>query len=259
MTDSGDLPLLGGHLSLDFANTLEWRGSSRERDWLTGYEALVAWAQRAGALDAGEAEELRAYADWAPGSAAEVLAEARALREAVYRVAAALAAGGAAGETPLADHVADVVADDVADNLENLNRRLAPLLGETRLSATAGAVPKATRGGPVPVRLVPIWGGASDDLARVLWPVARSAFDLLTGGAAGRLRECAGRDCHWLFLDRSKNGSRRWCAMSNCGNLAKARRHRAKSHSAKSHSAKSHSAKSHRARTQHRAGAQVVE
>jgi len=215
MADSGDLPLLGGHLSLDFANTLEWRGGERERDWLTGYEALVAWALRAGAVDGREAEELRAYADWAPGSAAEVLAEARALREAVYRVAAALAAGG----TPEALEAAD---------LESLNRRLAPLLSETRLSATADG-------------LAPAWGGASDDLARVLWPLARSAFDLLSGNAAGRLRECAGQDCHWLFLDRSKNGSRRWCAMSNCGNLAKARRHRAKSR---------------RARTQHRPGAQ---
>ncbi len=203
MADSGDLPLLGGHLSLDFANTLEWRGSARERDWLTGYQALVAWALRAGAVDGREAEELRAYADWAPGSAAEVLEQARALREAVYRVAAA----SASGETP-----------EAAD-LEALNTRLAPLLGETRLSATASATP----GG-----LVPAWGGAPDDLERVLWPVARSAFDLLTSGAAGRLRECAGRDCHWLFLDRSKNGSRRWCAMSNCGNLAKARRHRAR-------------------------------
>ncbi len=214
MADSGDLPLLGGHLSLDFANTLEWRGSARERDWLTGYEALVAWGLGAGALDAGEAEELRAYADWAPGSAAEVLAEARALREAVYRVAAALAASGAAGGAS--------GAAPEADDLADLNSRLAPLLAETRLIATASAA-----------GLVPAWGGAPDDLERALWPVARAAFDLLTGAAAGRLRECAGRDCHWLFLDRSKNGSRRWCAMSNCGNLAKARRHRAKSHRAR--------------------------
>ncbi len=214
MADSGDLPLLGGHLSLDFANTLEWRGSARERDWLTGYEALVAWALRAGAVDGREAEELRAYADWAPGSAAEVLAEARALREAVYRVAVALAAGETSEELEAAD-------------LESLNRHLAPLLGETRLSATA-----AETAGASPAGLVPAWGGASDDLARVLWPVARSAFDLLSGAAAGRLRECAGSDCHWLFLDRSKNGSRRWCAMSNCGNLAKARRHRARSRQA---------------------------
>jgi predicted RNA-binding Zn ribbon-like protein len=95
------------------------------------------------------------------------------------------------------------------------------LLGQTRLNGTSAG-------------LVSAWGGASDDLARVLWPVARAAFDLLTGAEAGRLRECAGRDCHWLFLDRSKNGSRRWCAMANCGNAAKARRHRAKSHRARS-------------------------
>jgi predicted RNA-binding Zn ribbon-like protein len=209
MADASDLPLLGGHLSLDFANTLEWRDSEREKDWLTGYDALVAWALKAGAVEAREAEELRAYSDWAPGSAAEVLAEARALRAAFYRVASALAAGGAAGEIPAGDH------------LDDLNVRLAPLLGQTRLNRTSAG-------------LVSAWGGASDDLARVLWPVARAAFDLLTGAEAGRLRECAGRDCHWLFLDRSKNGSRRWCAMANCGNAAKARRHRAKSHRARS-------------------------
>ena len=120
----------------------------------------------------------------------------------------------AAGEIPAGDH------------LDDLNVRLAPLLGQTRLNRTSAG-------------LVSAWGGASDDLARVLWPVARAAFDLLTGAEAGRLRECAGRDCHWLFLDRSKNGSRRWCAMANCGNAAKARRHRAKSHRAKSHRARS--------------------
>ena len=139
------------------------------------------------------------------------------MREAVYRVAAALAASGAASGAAGGASGAATLADLVADDLADLNSRLAPLLAETRLIATASAA-----------GLVPAWGGASDDLARVLWPVARAAFDLLTSGAAGRLRECAGRDCHWLFLDRSKNGSRRWCAMSNCGNLAKARRHRAR-------------------------------
>ncbi len=194
---AGGPPLLGGALSLDFANTLEWRGSDRRLDWLTDYGALVDWGLAAGALDAGAAAALRAQADWAPGSAAELLAEAVALREALYRVASALAAGRAPEEEELAD----------------LNQRLAPLLAETRL------LPHA-RG------LGPAWGGAPDALERVLWPVARSAFELLGGGEVARLRECAGADCHWLFLDRSKNRSRRWCAMSNCGNLAKARRHR---------------------------------
>jgi predicted RNA-binding Zn ribbon-like protein len=199
VADRSDPPLLGGHLALDFANSLDGRGSARERDRLTDYPALVAWALAAGAADRGEAADLRAYADWAPGSAAQALAEAKALREAVYRAAAAIASGAA---------------PEPAD-LDALNRRLAPILSETRLSAT-------------PAGLAPAWGGGPDALERVLWPVARAAFELLSGAAAGRLRQCAGADCRRLFLDRSKNGSRRWCAMSDCGNLAKARRHRAR-------------------------------
>ncbi len=208
MADRSDPPLLGGHLALDFANTLEGRGGARERDRLADYAALVAWAQRAGAVGRGEAEDLRAYADWAPGSAAQALAEAKALREALYRVAAAIASGasGASGAVGAAPEPTD---------LDDLNRRLAPILSETRMKAT-------------PAGLAPAWGGGPDALERILWPVARAAFELLCGAAAGRLRQCAGADCRRLFLDRSKNGSRRWCAMSDCGNLAKARRHRAR-------------------------------
>lgn len=197
MVDRDDLSVLGGHLALDFANTLDGRGTARERDRLDGYAALVDWARAAGAVDRRQAGDLRAYADWAPGSAAEALAAARALREAVYRVAAAVASGAA---------------PEPAD-LEALNRNLAPFLAATRLDAT-------------PHGLAPAWSGDPDAPERVLWPVARAAVDLFCGAAAGRLRACAAADCRRLFLDRSKNGSRRWCAMADCGNLAKARRHR---------------------------------
>ncbi|TCC47451.1 hypothetical protein E0H75_21955 [Kribbella capetownensis] len=40
-----------------------------------------------------------------------------------------------------------------------------------------------------------------------------------------RLRQCGDDGCGWLFLDRSKNGSRRWCSSADCGNRARARRH----------------------------------
>jgi predicted RNA-binding Zn ribbon-like protein len=212
MADWGDLPLLGGHLALDFANTLEGCGGARERDRLTGYPSLVDWAQAAGAVDRREAADLRAYADWAPGTAGEVLAQARGLREALYRVASAIASGTS---VTLGTSGAQGAAPQPAD-LDGLNHGLAPFLGATRLRVT-------------PAGLAPAWGGAPDALERVLWPVARAAFDLMSGAEAGRLRECAGADCRRLFLDRSKNGSRRWCAMSDCGNLAKARRHRARS------------------------------
>jgi predicted RNA-binding Zn ribbon-like protein len=63
----------------------------------------------------------------------------------------------------------------------------------------------------------------------VLWPVSWSAAELLTHGPLDRIRECPGQgNCGWLFLDVSKNASRRWCDMRVCGNRAKARRHHAR-------------------------------
>jgi predicted RNA-binding Zn ribbon-like protein len=71
------------------------------------------------------------------------------------------------------------------------------------------------------------WDG-SDDLRRMLWPVALSAAELLAGDHPSPVKRCemweAG-GCGWLFVDESRNGSRRWCSMKDCGNRAKARRH----------------------------------
>jgi predicted RNA-binding Zn ribbon-like protein len=189
--------LLGGTLCLDFANTLEWRGTSRCLDRLEDYAALVAWAERAGAIASAEAAWLRSCADWAPGSAGDALAQARDLREAIFRVVSAFASGEAPG----------------AGDLEALNGPLFALVAKTCLEATDGGFMRA-------------WAGEADAPERVLWPIAWSAHELLTGPEVGRLRVCANDDCHWLFLDRSKNRSRRWCAMWNCGNVEKARRHR---------------------------------
>ena len=63
-------------------------------------------------------------------------------------------------------------------------------------------------------------------LDRVLWPVVRSAAELMASPALSRVRECQGRDCGWLFLDTSKAGRRRWCSMAVCGSRAKYERHR---------------------------------
>ncbi len=65
------------------------------------------------------------------------------------------------------------------------------------------------------------------DLDRLLWPVAWSAGELLASPDLARVRQCGGAGCAWLFLDTSRNQSRRWCDMSVCGNRAKARRFRA--------------------------------
>jgi predicted RNA-binding Zn ribbon-like protein len=67
--------------------------------------------------------------------------------------------------------------------------------------------------------------GAAKALDRPLWPVLWSAADLLTSARLAQVRVCADPRCGWMFLDVSKNRGRRWCAMENCGNRAKVRRH----------------------------------
>lgn len=61
------------------------------------------------------------------------------------------------------------------------------------------------------------------ELESLLWPVAEAAYRLLISPKLQRLKRCAA--CPWLFLDHSKNGSRRWCSMEDCGTHEKIRRY----------------------------------
>src|SRR5258708_1316139 len=70
-----------------------------------------------------------------------------------------------------------------------------------------------------------LWAEGGKALDCVLWPIARSAADLLTEGPLSAIRVCEGRACGWLFLDTSRNRTRRWCDMRICGHRAKDRRH----------------------------------
>jgi predicted RNA-binding Zn ribbon-like protein len=70
-----------------------------------------------------------------------------------------------------------------------------------------------------------LWAQGGKALDCMLWPIARSAADLLTDGPLDSVRVCEGRGCGWMFLDTSRNRTRRWCDMKICGNRAKARRH----------------------------------
>ena len=103
---------------------------------------------------------------------------------------------------------------DSAD-LERLNRAVSRILAQTRIVPAANGFTWA-------------WNESEEALDQVLWPVVRSTIDLLTSADLGRVRECASEHCGWLFLDSSKNRSRRWCSMEACGNRTKARRHYAR-------------------------------
>jgi predicted RNA-binding Zn ribbon-like protein len=188
--------LSGGRACLDFANTLSKRLASRPRERLVGYGDLVAWSRQAGVVTEREAGALLREAQRRPAEAAAVLERAIHLREAIYRIFSA-----AAGERPAG-----------GGDLATLNAALAdalPLLGLV----------------PAGDRFAWEWTTNGQRLDRMLWPVARSAADLLTAGELARVRECEAETCAWLFMDRSRNRSRRWCDMKACGNRAKARRH----------------------------------
>ena len=197
----GDMPpLFGRALCLDFVNTVDPRHSGERRDFLADYAALVRWARHAGALSAAEE---RALLTRAPDAAAAKRAHAAALalREALYDLFAPQ----------------DVSAARRREALAVFNRAVA--------SAYAMACVRPDGEGFA-------WAWREDAAAadRPLWSVVRSAAELLTSDALGRVRECPGESgkCGWLFLDTTKNATRRWCSMGGCGNRAKARRHYAR-------------------------------
>lgn len=184
-----------GRLCLDFANTVSWRGG-KQVDWLRSYADLLSWGRQAGVLSTHQADRLRARGRRQPNEAVQMLAEAIALREVIFRTLAGIADGTHPATT----------------DLSTLNRWLAAASARTRL----GTAPNGFA-----------WQLTKDpaDLRSALWPVVRSAGELLTSGDLRRLRRCSGHTCAWLFMDTTRNGSRRWCAMTVCGNRAKARRH----------------------------------
>jgi predicted RNA-binding Zn ribbon-like protein len=196
-TGEGAFELNAGRLCLDFTNTIRSRPLSDKLDLIRSYEDLLSWARQATILTPGETAMLDELARQQPRAAADALSRVLALREALYRVFSARAAGLPASGA----------------DLHTINRSIGRAMSKAGLSPSA-------RGGYE-------WGwpGVPVGLDRIAWWVARSATELLTSTDLTSVRECAGYDCGRLFMDGTKNGSRRWCDMATCGNRAKGRRH----------------------------------
>jgi predicted RNA-binding Zn ribbon-like protein len=197
---SATFHLYGGSPSLEFVNTVDgMRGSESEEELLGSYPDLVAWAEQVGLLVPDEARRLLRLAGRAPLRAAGALAEARRLREALYAVllASVEQKPGKPGELGL---VNAWIGATLAD------RRLVPAGGAFRLG----------------------WEEREDDLLAPLREVAADAAALLSSDRLQRVRLCGQAEvnrCSWLFLDGTRNNSRRFCSMKGCANRAKARRH----------------------------------
>jgi predicted RNA-binding Zn ribbon-like protein len=203
-----------GNISLEFANTADWHAGPNPEERLTSYGSAVDWGRQTRILNDAQARSLLARVREHPEDEAEAFRRIIALREAVYHIFSA-----AAHRRPA----------ESAD-LEILNAELTEASAHLRVTAAAAA--EASGGASSELGDLPefdwVWTDVEYHLTSLLWPVARAASELLTTRQLAQVRECAGDPCGWLFLDLSKNASRRWCDMADCGNRAKARRYRAR-------------------------------
>jgi predicted RNA-binding Zn ribbon-like protein len=201
--------LIGEKLCLDFANTVEPRDNpsvgSRHaisREYLTSYSDLLAWSMHSHLLTEETALQLLREAEHRSTEAQAALERAISLRETIYRVFW-------------------LVARHQLPSQDDLDR-----LKQEHLTATMHAMLVSVEGS-----FVWKWKWEEDNKAldQMLWPIAQSATDLLTSEDLERIKICPGvpgdpTPCFWLFYDTSKNRTRQWCSMADCGSVAKARR-----------------------------------
>jgi len=186
-----------GDLSLDFANTQNWHASKKPFEYLKSYADLVTWGEQAGLLSPEYSAQLRRVASKHPKDATDELEFVIQIREALFRVFTHRYAGESISEGDLA----------------LLNSVISQALAHLKLTPA---------GDEIHWEWAPEMSGANF----ILWPVARAAAELLTSDKASKVRMCEDdRGCGYLFIDQTKNHSRRWCSMESCGNRAKARRH----------------------------------
>ena len=184
--------IVGGDLALDFLNTQDGPPDGpADNDALLEYDDLVLWARHVGGLEDAEAAALIDLGRGSPDQARAMLDRALAVRSDLH----ALFSASAHGQPP------------PSAALEALRDVETEALEHARLVSHGEHM---------------TWSWDDDrELGRPLWPVVHAAVELLTGDRLGRVKACGG--CSYLFVDASKNGSRRWCAMEDCGTAAKSR------------------------------------
>ena len=192
---AGNLSLLGGCPCLDFVNTLDLRGTDLPLEFLHTYQDLVAWSRHAGTISTQEAGIISQRSKNRPSKQTKVLGKAIKLRETIYRVFSSLSEGRPAA----------------TEDLAVFNKFLSRTMKNSQIVRTKDGYNWDSKG----------------EMAKLDWilnPLIRSAADLLISDERKSVKKCGDPACGWLFLDTSRNKSRRWCDMSDCGNRAKASR-----------------------------------
>lgn len=192
-----NLPLEGGELCLDFTNTVDWRNDNKRRkEWLNDFSDLILWSRHVGLLEDKNTQALSIKASQLPDKAKQIYKKAIELREILFHIFSSLAIE----KKPENYH------------LSIFNCFLVGAMGKSCVVSSQGGFTWSFCPDP-------------DSMDFILNPIIKSAADLLVSSNLKRVKICAEKSCGWLFIDMSRNYSRRWCNMKDCGNRAKAHRH----------------------------------
>jgi predicted RNA-binding Zn ribbon-like protein len=190
--------IVGGNPALDLVNTVSGWNSDPE-DWVPDIASFLAWARTCGVLDEEQQKAAARHAKDSPAAAERVLASVKELRFALRGLIDSL------------EHRKPAEPGDLSV-IDEWKRRLA-------LSEQV-----TVRGNKIDFTI-------NRDISALELPslrVTAAALSFLKNLPTARIKTCRARDCGWKFVDQSRNGSRRWCDMAVCGNLAKTRQYRAR-------------------------------
>jgi predicted RNA-binding Zn ribbon-like protein len=191
---SNQFQLVAGHVVLDFANTLDWRfDRKRVLDLLPNYERFLEFVRESEVITDAQAKRLRSRTD--EDAATLALRRAIELRETLDALFRAVAVS----KPPSRSLVG------------TFNRFLASARSHESIFWQQSGFVRS-------------YGDLAKSPEAPLWPLIDAAGTLLVSPDRDNIRECSEPSCRWLFLDRSKNHSRRWCDMQICGNRTKLRR-----------------------------------
>ena len=188
-----NLRLTGGDLCLDFINTVSHRFRPEEGDYLHSFRDITSWYQHVNGMSAKTIQTLDRLAKSYPQKAAQVFGKSIQLRELLYQIFLQVIAGKVPDPQDLL-----TLSSYISDAYTNMELVWSKDKGLLQLQFNAPA------------------------LEQVNWHIARHALDLLSTGPLKQVKQCPG--CGWIFLDKSKNGSRRWCSMATCGDIDKVTR-----------------------------------
>lgn len=188
--------LSGGRLCLDFINTLSDRWKTPPVEVLHTYADVLSWARLVQILSDEQIEQLQQRAERQPDQAMRWLVEIKQARNVLFQI------------------MSKIVSQQSVNAWEigQFNQLFAASMAHLALM-------------PEGKGFTWHWSEQGNQHSLPLWPIIRDAAELLTSPELHFVRVCASDTCDWLFLDTSKNHSRRWCDMNTCGNRAKARRH----------------------------------